>query len=215
MGVDEALDKLCTVFGRVALVSGRPVSFLAEQVPPAVDLVGLYGAERRISGEFSEDPRLSPWRSVVADVAKAACSDGPQAMRVEDKGLSITLHYREAPELADEVHRWAEAAAADSGLHRQSARMSEELHPPVAVNKGTVVEELARDLSAVVYCGDDAGDLPAFEALDSLAAEGKATLKVVAEGAETPPAVRNAADYLAAGPRAVAEAVIELAARLT
>ena len=50
--------------------------------------------------------------------------------------------------------------------------MSVELHPPVAVDKGTVLAELASGLAAACFIGDDAGDLPAFDALDELAEAG-------------------------------------------
>ena len=53
--------------------------------------------------------------------------------------------------------------------------MSVELHPPVDIDKGTVVADLAADADSALYAGDDVGDLPAFAALDALAARGGAT----------------------------------------
>ena len=46
--------------------------------------------------------------------------------------------------------------------------MPVELRPPAHADKGAVVERLAAPLGVVAYIGDDAGDLPAFAALDSL-----------------------------------------------
>ena len=56
--------------------------------------------------------------------------------------------------------------------------MSLELHPPVTVDKGTVVEERSDGLRSVAYIGDDVGDLPAFAALDRLTARGITAVKV-------------------------------------
>ena len=76
------------------------------------------------------------------------------------------------------------AAAQRSGLALRTAKMSLELHPPVAVDKGTVVEARAAGMSTVAYIGDDEGDLPAFAALDRLAARGITTVKVAVRTAE-------------------------------
>ena len=99
-----------------------------------------------------------------------SASRGPDGMRVEAKGLSLTLHYRGRPERRGEVRAWAEQQAARSGLEVRSARLSFELHPPIDVDKGSSLLELADDLDAVCFIGDDVGDLPAFDALDQLAA---------------------------------------------
>jgi trehalose 6-phosphate phosphatase len=45
-----------------------------------------------------------------------------------------------------------------------------ELKPPLDTDKGAIVLELASDLAGAWYFGDDLGDLPAFAALDKLAA---------------------------------------------
>ena len=53
-----------------------------------------------------------------------------------------------------------DAAPAIDGLVVHPAKMSVELHPPVAVDKGTAVLALAAGLRAVCFLGDDVGDLP-------------------------------------------------------
>ena len=90
-------------------------------------------------------------------------------MRVERKGLSLTLHYRTNPQLAEAVRMWADFQAARSGLLVRPAKMSVELHPPIDVDKGSALIELCRaaDVRAAMYVGDDIGDLPAFAALDN------------------------------------------------
>ncbi len=212
-GAAEALEQLSSALGRVTLVSGRPVSFLAQQVSERIDLVGLYGFERRISGAWSEDERVAPWREPVA-AAVAAASSGPSAMLVEDKGVSLTVHYRESPELESEVVEWAEAQAAATGLIRRGARMSQELHPPVPIDKGSVVAELSAGFGQVVYCGDDAGDRSAFEALTEMGRNGTRVLRVISRGRGTPKDLIEMADAVADGPEELVAALIELADEL-
>ena len=187
----------------VGVFSGRPVSFLQRFFPPDVLLAGLYGLETVVDGVRHDHPDGDRWRHVVAGVVDAAERDGPAGMRVESKGLSLTLHYRGSPELAPAVERWARDQAATSGLEVRGAKMSVELHPPIEVDKGTTLLRLASGLDAVAFLGDDVGDLPAFAALEQLAGQGVATLGVVARSAETDPALLARADLVVDGPAGV------------
>ena len=83
--------------------------------------------------------------------------------------------------------------------------MSVELHPPVAVDKGTVVEARATGTSTVAYLGDDEGDLPAFAALDRLAARGITTVKVAVRTVEASPTLLAQADVEVTGPEGALE----------
>ena len=55
--VGAVLSHLVTVVGRVAIVSGRPVSYLVEHLPREIELHGLYGLESRIDGEVARPSR--------------------------------------------------------------------------------------------------------------------------------------------------------------
>lgn len=202
-GSVEALVELSERFARVGVVSGRPVSFLERFFPPTVLLAGLYGLETSLGGERRDHPLGGVWREVVDDVAAVSRARGPAGMRVESKGVSLTLHYRERPELAEAVRGWAEQQAVRSGLQARTARMSYELHPPIAVDKGTALLELAEDLEAVCFIGDDAGDLRAFDALDDLAARQVHALRVAVRSVEEPPELMARADLEVDGPAGV------------
>jgi trehalose 6-phosphate phosphatase len=102
------------------------------------------------------------------------------------------------------VHAWAGAAAARSGLELRTAKMSLELHPPVRVDKGSALVDEAAGLEAVCFVGDDVGDLPAFDGLDRLAAEGVATVRVVVRSPETHPDLLARADVVVDGPEQAA-----------
>jgi trehalose 6-phosphate phosphatase len=202
-GAAEVLTALAARFGLVAVVSGRPTDFLRGLVPPEVVLCGLYGLEVVRGGRRTDHPGAGAWREVIEDVARTSAARGPAGMVVEPKGLSLTLHYRSRPELAGEVAAWAAQQAARSGLVARPAKMSVELHPPIAADKGTAVEALADGLGAVCYIGDDQGDLPAYDALDRLAARGVRPLRVAVASAEAPSDLLARADLVLDGPPAV------------
>lgn len=196
-GTFERLEALAAAYLRVGIVSGRPVAFLAGQVPASLALSGLYGLESRIDGQESDHPEAVRWRPVVADVvraARAAVAPGSPAegVLVEAKGLSITLHVRTRPELEPVAVELARTLAAPAGLLVRPAKMSVELHPPIAADKGSALTTLATGASAVMYVGDDVGDLPAFAALDALASTQPPAfgLGVVVDGPELPEVLR-------------------------
>ena len=201
-GAAEALVALVPRFGLVAVMSGRPTDFLRTVVPAEVVMSGLYGLEVVRAGEQSDHPDAGRWRAIVAEVARSAADEGPVGMDVEPKGLSLTLHYRRHPALAEAVAAWGDAAAARSGLEARPAKMSVELHPPIAADKGTALEALAGGFGAVCYVGDDRGDLPAFDALDRMAARGVHSVRIAVDSDEAPSELLARADLVLDGPRA-------------
>lgn len=206
-GVVGLLDALAARYGRVGVVSGRPVDFLVAHLPERVALSGLYGLESQVDGSRVDRPGVEPWRAAVAEVvARAtAAATGPDpapglaGMRVEPKGLSVTLHYRTRPEIAEAVRALGADLAAATGLELRAAKMSVELHPPVDTDKGRAVRELAAGATAVLFVGDDIGDRPAFAALAGLRAEGVHTLGVAVATSELPDEVRAMADLVIDG----------------
>jgi trehalose 6-phosphate phosphatase len=204
-GVVDVLDGLAGRYATVAVVSGRPLSFLEAHLPASVDLVGLYGLEARLGGARTALAGVDPWRDEVERVAVLARAQLPPEVGVEPKGLSLTLHHRTHPELAGMVGEVALALAAESGLLLRPARMSVELHPPVAADKGTALAELVAGRRAACFVGDDAGDLPAYDALDAFAAAGGAAVRVAVDSAEAPPGLLERADLVVDGPAAVVD----------
>jgi trehalose 6-phosphate phosphatase len=201
-GVEAALNRLVDAGATVAVVSGRPLEYLQGCFDGRFVLSGLYGLEFQRDGVVSVHAGAEPWQQVVADAVARARRELPGGVLVEPKGLALTLHYRESPDDRQVAEAWAEAEAARSGLVLATARMSVELNPPIEVDKGTVVAELALGSGAVraCYLGDDRADLAAFRALRDLAID---TVSVAVRGAETPPEVIAAADLVVAGPEEV------------
>jgi trehalose 6-phosphate phosphatase len=215
-GVAGLVGRLAERYRRVAIVSGRPAAFLAEHLGPAAgaaELVGLYGLERtapRGRGVVI-DTAASRWQATVEEATAAAEGAAPPGVRVERKGLSVTLHFRQAPEHAGWAAGFAAQVQAGTGLVAHPGKQSWELRPPVPTDKGTVVGELANGLRAVCFVGDDTGDLPAFATLARLRAQRVDTLAVAVGGPETPPDVLEAADLVVDGPPGVLDLLQALA----
>jgi trehalose 6-phosphate phosphatase len=198
-GTVSILHDVAARFGMFAVVSGRPASFLLGRLGPGLHLSGLYGLEA-VAGDGSVvvAPEAAAWEPVVADAtARAVAALGPL---VEPKGLSLTLHFRTAPEREGEVRAWAAGEAERSGLVVRPAKASVELHPPVTADKGTVVAAAAVGMAAACFVGDDVGDLPAFDALDRLAARGVRTVRVGVRTSEAPGELLERSDLVVDGP---------------
>ncbi len=172
-GAARTLGALAGCFGCVAVVSGRPGDFLQRRLRtagPSVRLYGLYGMEEVVGGEVRVDPRVSPWLPIVAAAREAAERSVPLGVGLEDKTVSLTIHWRSAPSAKGWAIGFAESQSDRVGLRHRFGRMSVELMPPVDVDKGSVVAALGKGMRAACYFGDDIGDLDAFKALDRIRA---------------------------------------------
>ena len=203
--VDGARDALIELAGRyrtVAIVTGRRSEEVAALLDvPHVTYVGLYGLE---------DGANELVTAIVPRV-QTATAEVPQAW-VEDKGVSVAVHYRQAPDPVSARSALLVAlqpVATEAGLELIEGKMVLELVPPDRPLKGGAVERLAREhgLRALLYAGDDHADLDAFDALDRLIGSGdvRAAVRVAVRGPETPPALVNAADVVAEGPARLVE----------
>ena len=210
----EALRRLVAVMGLVGVVSGRPVTVLAGAVDVGgLTLVGQYGLERLERGTVVEDARVAPFVEAVAAAADEAERELP-GLLVERKGrIAVTVHWRTSPERDAEAVARTDEIARRHGLTVYATRMARELRPPVPVDKGTAVEALLDGYDAAVFAGDDRGDLPAYDALDRLAAAGRlgAAVRVAVDSAEAPPELLARADLVVDGPVALAAALGALA----
>ncbi|MGH9279294.1 MAG: trehalose-phosphatase [Acidimicrobiales bacterium] len=203
-GARAVLEALAAPMGRVAVISGRPARYLLGHLGGAgLSLWGLYGMEHAEDDRIVPVPEAEQWRAAVADTVGRARHDLGDRVNVEDKGITLTLHFRTAPEHAAVTEEWARRTADETGLVVHPARMSYELRPPMPHGKGAVLERLARDLGAACFFGDDHGDLDAFDALDRLAAAGAATVRVGVHTEESPDELIARADVTVEGPEGV------------
>ena len=210
-----ALARLALVAGTVSIVTGRPVAEAVRlgrlQDVDGIVVLGHYGMERyehgRVDSPGAHDgvERLRPR---LAELAR----DG---VRLEDKGHSLALHTRGAPDPQGSLEGLREpvtALAAELGLEVVPGRLVLEVRPP-GVDKGGALRSLVqeRGASAVLFAGDDLGDLPAVRTVHELRAGGIPGLVVCSDSAETPAALRDQADLVVDGPQGVVELLAALA----
>jgi trehalose 6-phosphate phosphatase len=142
-GVPALLAELARRYAVVAVISGRPVAFLAARLPASVLLAGLYGLEVQRHGELQIDPEAERWRPVVSAAVTRLDVAAPPGVLVEPKDLSVTCHYRTNPSLEPQVIALTQEVAAATGLVVRRGRKAAELLPPIRVDKGTVIRKWA------------------------------------------------------------------------
>jgi trehalose 6-phosphate phosphatase len=205
------------------VITGRPAPAAVElgghdQVPGLI-VLGQYGRQRWESGTLTSPPAppgVAEARQQLPGVLAAA--GAPEGTWAEDKGDALAVHTRRAaePELAlDRLRGPLADLAARTGLAVQPGRMVIELRPPGS-DKGQMLKNLTleRDASAVMYCGDDLGDEPAFRAVAELRGEGIPGLAVCSGSAEVT-ALAKLADLVVDGPDGVVALLDALAAAIS
>jgi trehalose-phosphatase len=179
--------RLAGRYALVACISGRTGDDARRLVGvDGVVYVGVHGLEL--------SPEAERWRDTLRPFASL---DWPW---IEDKGLTVALHWREA---GDDAAAHAELGvvadqARTAGLDARWGRKVLELRPPVAADKGTAVRALMdeRSLSRGLYAGDDTTDLDGFRGLDGC----ELALRVAVVSGEAPPGLAEAADVVVGSP---------------
>ncbi|WP_324783481.1 trehalose-phosphatase [Streptomyces sp. H51] len=222
-----ALAALAPKVAAVAVVTGRPAGVAVRyggfaDVPGLEHLVvlGHYGAERwdAADGRISAPAPHPGVAAVRAELPGFLDRTGArQGIWIEEKGRAVAVHTRRAadPQAAFEALREPLAGlAARHGLVVEPGRLVLELRPP-GVDKGVALLEYVRDVSAgaVVYAGDDLGDLPAFAAVDKLRSDGVPGL-LVCSGSDEVTELRERADVVVDGPAGVVRLLRALADQL-
>ncbi len=193
--------------GTLALVTGRPADVVVElgglaEVPGLV-VLGQYGAQRWSAGDLTGVP---PLPGVVAARAELRALLAGSGAELEDKGLALVVHTRTtgnpAGTLATLTPR-VEELAGRLGLEVHPGRFVLEVRPP-GFDKRSALLSLCEPLpSSVLFAGDDLGDLPAYDAVDELRAEGVPGLLICSGSAEGPDELRDRADVVVDGPAGV------------
>ncbi|MFE2286731.1 trehalose-phosphatase [Streptomyces sp. NPDC059443] len=222
-----ALSALAPRVGSVAVVTGRPAGVAVRYggfagVPGLEHLVvlGHYGAERwdAVSGIVhapAEHPGVAAVRAELPGFLDAI--GAWRGTWIEEKGRALAVHTRRAedPEGAFAALREPLAGlAARHGLMVEPGRAVLELRPP-GMDKGVALTEYLAEVgaTAVLYAGDDLGDLAAYSAVDKLRADGLPGLLVCSGSAEVPELAARA-DLTLSGPGEVVAFLAALAAAL-
>ena len=179
--------RLAGRYALVAAVSGRSGVDAARLVGvDGVVYVGVHGLELA--------PEAERWRETLRPFA------AERWPWVEDKGLTVAFHWRQALDVDDAVRELQDVAgrAESVGLEARWGRKVLELRPPVAADKGTAVRALlsTRGLRRALYAGDDTTDLDAFRGLDGL----ELGVRVAVASPEAPTGLAEAADIVVGSP---------------
>ena len=218
-GSIDALTRLAECGARVAIVTGRDAQTVVRlgglHAVPGLSVQGLYGLETWEDGALESPDTPEPMLAlherlpVVVDEART----DPDVW-IEDKRLSLVVHTRRAQHPADELARL------DEPVRTVANQLGLEVHPGSNVleirlpgyDKAAALRKLVERHRprAVLYFGDDLGDLPAFAQIrrlrdDGLAGYGVSVLASHAEG------LADAADVTVADPEAVATLLRRLA----
>ncbi len=182
---DSAREKLSALAQRpgvsVGIISGRSM----EETRSLVSIEGIYYAGNH--GLEIEGPGLE-WVSPQAELTRALISDLTGALAkaleniagviIEDKGLSLSVHYRlvkedEQSTVADVFKRVILPFADEARIKVTFGKMVYEVRPPIDWDKGKAVESIRREITSLleleevltVYLGDDTTDEDAFKVL--------------------------------------------------
>ncbi|RZS87569.1 trehalose 6-phosphatase [Motilibacter rhizosphaerae] len=221
-----ALQALAPLLGRVAVVTGRPAALAVELVGLAgarglehVTVLGAYGRERwdAATGEVQAPPEPPAVAAARAEVAELLARTAPDA-HLEDKPAAVAVHTRRSADPEGAFARLREpvrAVAEAHGLAFEPGRLVLEVRAPGA-DKGAALRGLLEELggaSALVFVGDDLGDLPAF---DEVARQREAGVPgiCVCSGSTEVAELAERADVVVDGPAGVAAWLQELAAAL-
>jgi trehalose 6-phosphate phosphatase len=216
------LRGLAGLVGTLAVITGRPAEEAVElggfEGVPGLIVLGHYGGERWQDGALSTPPpppgvgeareRLP---QLLADVG------APEGVWIEDKGSAVAVHTRRTADPVGALEGLKgplAGLAAETGLVVEPGRMVIELRAP-GMDKGAALTGLAaeRKAGAVLFAGDDLGDLAAFGAVRALRGGGHPGVTVCSASGEVS-ALAAEADLVVDGPGGVAALLGRLARSL-
>jgi trehalose 6-phosphate phosphatase len=169
----QLLERLHRASGAIALISGRAISDLDRRITARLPRAGQHGLERR-------DATGRLWLHATPPEAKdrirSALSpwlERHPGLLLEDKGLTLALHYRQEPELEEQMNELMAKLIAEAGdrLVMQKGKCVVEAKP-ANFDKGTAIEEFLAEAPfkdrKPVFIGDDLNDEHGFAVINKL-----------------------------------------------
>jgi trehalose 6-phosphate phosphatase len=161
--------------GALALVSGRLIGNLdALFAPLRLPAIGGHGAEMRLSGDGVR--QASPPSAIggaLRKLVEATAASDPRII-LEDKGSSLAMHFRLAPELEETLKIKIAAVVARAAIQDLEVMHGKAVIEikPASFSKGEAVRELMKHPPFAhrkpVFVGDDTTDESVFRVLPSL-----------------------------------------------
>jgi trehalose 6-phosphate phosphatase len=217
----RSLTRLTRELDLVAVVTGRAVERARRMVGvETASYVGNHGLEWLREGIVQTEPAAEAARPLLVDALAAVHAVvPPHELVVEDKRVSLAIHYRlssDPPAIEQRVLGAVRPFAEAGKLRLIEGALVANLLPALRIDKGEATRRLVEQhgLRAVAFFGDDVTDLDAFRALHALRAEGSVqTLAVGVGSVEGPPGVRAEADLVLEGVEEVERVLTALANR--
>lgn len=160
--------------GAMALVSGRAISDLENLLGALrLPLAGQHGLERRDTAGRLWIHAAPPAAKCSIKAALAPVLARHPGLLLEDKGLTLALHYRRAPHLGAYAHLLMARLAHEvsAGLEVQRGKRVAEVKP-AGIDKGTAVSEYLSESPfrgrRPVFIGDDLNDEHGFAEVNRL-----------------------------------------------
>lgn len=167
------LERLHRASGAVALISGRAISDLDRRIANRLPRAGQHGLERRDAGGRLWLHATPPEAKEQIRHALAPWLERHPGLILEDKGLTLALHYRQEPDLEEQMIALMEklVAGAGDGLVVQKGKCVVEAKP-AHFDKGTAIEEFLAEAPFKgrhpVFIGDDLNDEHGFAVINQL-----------------------------------------------
>jgi trehalose 6-phosphate phosphatase len=167
------LDRLrLRLDGALAVISGRPISDIDRLFAPyRFAAAGLHGLQLRLPDSDSIVASMRGAIEALRTGAKSLVNSLPGTI-LEDKGATLAMHYRAAPEHREALRKGAAALIAQRpDLHVLSGKMVLEIKPR-GVAKGYAVKRFAAlppfAGRTPVFVGDDVTDRDGFKTVREL-----------------------------------------------
>jgi trehalose 6-phosphate phosphatase len=213
------LRSLSGLIGTLAIITGRPAAVAVElggfSAVPGLIVLGHYGWQRWQDGSLHSPPAPPGVAAAQARLPELLAAAGaPDGTWIEGKDHAVAVHTRRTADphgaLALLAAPLAELAA-ETGLVCEPGRMVIELRPG-GMDKGSALTALAaeRGAHAIMFAGDDLGDLPAFLAVRDLRACGHPGLTVCSASGEVTKLAEEA-DLVVDGPAGITRLLAALA----
>jgi trehalose 6-phosphate phosphatase len=230
----DAAEALIMVASRVkalAIVTGRPAGQVVELggLDAIADALAEIGKELYVFGQYGNERWSGSDRVIVgppppeglaafeAELPGVLSAHGAGEAYIEEKGLAVGVHTRRFSDPDDVAARLLPpltSLAAEHGLMIEPGKQVIEVRAP-GMHKGHAISTLVEEVSpgAILFGGDDLGDIEAFEAVKAWGkTTGSPTLLVYSHAGPDRGPLAGLADLEVPGPEGVLELLGRLAA---
>ncbi|QNP71947.1 trehalose-phosphatase [Streptomyces roseirectus] len=221
-GAVDALKVLADRGARIAVITGRPAEVAVKygefEDVTGMTVLGHYGAERwdQGTGQITAPPPPPALDDVRRELPGVL---GEADAWVEEKGRAVAVHTRRAKNpqaLWEALNPPITDLATRHGLIVEPGRLVLEIRP-AGMDKGAALTTLAEETGAeaILYAGDDLGDIPAFDAVTTLRETTGTPGLLICSGSKEVTALTTRADLTVDGPAGVVRLLNQLVNELS